>query len=202
MNHELFTKCFRKHMTKDELDEKLQQIYNGITSVQSKIQITDTEYQFDVRNNPFFYQPNTSHILEASTPNIDKFKTVQDNIPSNVHFNPWVMSVYIISGEPDRGITIGEWTLYSLKQTIERLISLRQEHSSINWTDLGHRYMGLGHIEVLRMDINTGELFIQPDGGSNGYDRIAYWEQYKNQKIDKSDTIEFLDFVQKYTTIE
>jgi hypothetical protein len=202
MNHELFAKCFRKNMSKDELDEKLQQIYNGINSVQSKIKITDTEYQFDVRNNPFFYQPNTSHILEASIPNIDKFKTVQNDIPSNVQFNPWVMAVYIISGEPDRGITIGEWTLYSLKQTIERLLSLRQEHSTITWTDLGYRYMGLGHIEVLRMDIITGELFIQPDGGSNGYDRIAYWMLYKNQKIDISDTIEFLDFVEKYTTIE
>ena len=202
MNHELFTKCFRKNMAKDEMNDKLQQIYNGINSVQSKIQITDTEYQFDVRNNPFFYQPNTSRILEASIPNIDKFKTVQDNLPSNVYFNPWVMAVYILSGEPDRGITIGEWTLYSLKQTIERLLSLRQENSTISWTDLGHRYMGLGHIEVLRMDINTGDLFIKPDGGSNGYDRIAYWEQYKNQKIDKSDTIEFLEFVEKYTAIE
>jgi hypothetical protein len=202
MNHELFAKCFRNNMSKDELDEKLQQIYNGINSVQSKIKITDKEYQFDVRNNPFFYQPNTSHILEASIPNIDKFKTVQDDIPSNVQFNPWVMSVYIISGEPDRGITIGEWTLYSLKQTIERLLSLRQEHSTITWTDLGHRYMGLGHIEVLRMDISTGELFIQHDGGSNGYDRMAYWEQYKNQKIDKSHIIEFVDFVEKFTTIE
>jgi len=202
MNHELFAKCFRKQMTNDELDEKLQQIYNGINSVQSKIKITDKEYQFDVRNNPFFYQPNTSHILEASIPNIDKFKIVQDDIPSNVQFNPWVMAVYIISGEPDRGITIGEWTLYSLKQTIERLLSLRQEHSTITWTDLGHRYMGLGHIEVLRMDISTGELFIQHDGGSNGYDRMAYWEQYKNQKIDKSHIIEFVDFVEKFTTIE
>jgi hypothetical protein len=201
MNDELFKNCFRKHMLKDELDEKLQQIYNGINAVQSKIQITDKEYQFDVRNNPFFYQPNTSHILEASILNIDKFKTVQEDIPPNVQFNPWIMAVYIISGEPDRGITIGEWTLYSLKQTIERLLSLSQEHSTITWTDIGHRYMGLGHIEVLRMDITTGELFIQPDGGSNGYVRIAYWEQYKNQKIDKSDTIEFLDFVQKYTTI-
>jgi hypothetical protein len=189
-------------MSKDELDEKLQQIYNGINSVQSRIQITDKEYQFDVRNNPFFYQPNTSHILETSIPNIDKFKTVQDDIPSYVQFNPWVMAVYIISGEPDRGITIGEWTLYSLKQTIERLLSLREEHSTITWTDLGHRYMGLGHIEVLRMDISTGQLFIQHDGGSNGYDRMAYWEQYKNQKIDISDTIEFVDFVEKFTTIE
>ena len=199
---DLFTKCFRTNMTKDELVEKLQLISNDIASVQSKIRITDTEYEFDVRNNPFFYKPHASHVLEVPNPNINKFKEFQDTLPSNVQLNPWVMMVYVMSGEPDRGITLGEWTLYSFKQTIERLLSLREEHTTITWTDIGHRYMGLGHIEVLRMDINTGELFIQHDGGSNGYDRLAYWEQYKNQKIEKSDTIEFINFVEKFSTIE
>jgi hypothetical protein len=204
MNNELFIKCFRKDMVKDELDEKLDQIYNSIKKVQSKIRITDTEYEFDVRINPFFYKPIVSHIMESSIQNInlDNFKSVQNNLPPNVIINPWVMTVYILSSEPNRGLTIGEWTLYSLKQMIERLLSIHEEHPYITWTDLGHRYMGLGHIEVLRMDLYTGDLFIQPDGGSNGYDRLAYWEQYKNQKIDKSHTIEFIDFIEKYTTIE
>jgi hypothetical protein len=55
--------------------------------------------------------------------------------------------------------------------------------------------MGLGHIEVLRMDIENGDLFIQPDGGSNGYERFDYWEQYKTQKIKKEQTIDFKQFV-------
>ena len=71
MNNELFIKCFRKDMVKDELDEKLDQIYNSIKKVQSKIRITDTEYEFDVRINPFFYKPIVSHIMESSIQNIN-----------------------------------------------------------------------------------------------------------------------------------
>jgi hypothetical protein len=123
------------------------------------IKITEQEYIFDVKNNPFF--------------------------------------TYVLSGSPNRAITIREWTLYSLNQTIKNIMQLTEENSTITWTNIGHRYMGLGHVEVLRMDIESGDLFIQPDGGSNGYERVDYWEMYKNQKINKEQTIDFTTFVSK-----
>ncbi len=54
------------------------------------------------------------------------------------------------------------------------------------WIDIGLVYRGLGHVLTLRMDIRNGELFMQPDGGSNGWDREAYYNKYIDQEPDKS----------------
>jgi hypothetical protein len=55
--------------------------------------------------------------------------------------------------------------------------------------------MGLGYYQALRMNINNGKLFIQMDGGSNDWDRMSYWEQYKNQQINDSNYTEFTELI-------
>lgn len=161
------------------------------------IKITEQEYIFDVMNNPFFIQPETVNIDMHAHPNLDLYISSLNKLDTPVVFNQWLMMTYVLSGSPNRAITIREWTLYSLNQTIKNILQLKEENSTITWTNIGHRYMGLGHVEVLRMDIESGDLFIQPDGGSNGYERADYWEMYKNQKISKEQTIDFTTFVSK-----
>jgi hypothetical protein len=161
------------------------------------IKITEQEYIFDVKNNPFFIQPKTVAIDIHAHPNLDLYVSSLNKLDTLVVFNQWLMMTYVLSGSPNRAIAIREWTLYSLNQTIKNIMQLTEENSTITWTNIGHRYMGLGHVEVLRMDIESGDLFIQPDGGSNGYERVDYWEMYKNQKINKEQTIDFTTFVSK-----
>ena len=66
-----------------------------------------------------------------------------------------------------------------------------EEPNITKWLTLGHSYMGLGHYKALRMDITNGRLFIQNDGGSNDYDRIAHWDAYKNQQLPESGYLTF-----------
>ena len=170
-------------------------IIERFDELKNRIQISGGEYKFNVLDNPFFLQPTSVNISNDQTPDLDEFQKVYDNLPSDIVFNPWIMMAFLFSGSPNRAIIIKDWTIFSLSQAIERILDRKKEHPEITWTDLGHRYMGLGHIQVLRMDLESGSLFTQYDGGSNGYDREAYWEQYKDQKVSKSDTIEFIQFI-------
>jgi hypothetical protein len=170
-------------------------IIERFDELKNRIQISGGEYKFNVLDNPFFLQPTSVNIPNAQTPDLDEFQKVYDNLPSDIVFNPWIMMAYLFSGSPNRAIIIKDWTIFSLSQAIERIIDRKKEHPEITWTDLGHRYMGMGHIQVLRMDLESGSLFTQYDGGSNCYDRDAYWKQYKDQKVSKSDTIEFIQFI-------
>ena len=173
----------------------LNHIIERFDELKNHIKISGAEYEFNVLANPFFIQPQSVNIPNAQTPDLDEFQAIYDNLPSDIVFNPWIMMAFLFSGSPNRAIIIKDWTIFSLSQAIERILDRKREHPEITWTDLGHRYMGLGHIQVLRMDLESGSLFTQYDGGSNGYDRDAYWEQYKDQKVSKSDTIEFIQFV-------
>ena len=174
---------------------KLEQMKLELLKFSHKIKITEKKYRFDAIDNPFFIQPRTVILNNMIHPNLDLYITLLHSLDKPRVFNQWIMLTYILVGDPELGITIGDWTLYSFNQTIEYSKKLKDENSKITWTNLGHRYMGLGHIEVLRMDIENGDLFIQPDGGSNGYERLDYWNLYLHQKINKEQTIDFQNFV-------
>ena len=176
-------------------NNSIEQIKLDFSELSDKIKITEKQYTFDAMNNPFFIQPKTVNIHNIVNPNLDLYITLLNSLDTPIQFNQLIMMTYILAGNPDIGITIGDWTLYSFNQMIEYIKKLKSENSKITWTNLGHRYIGLGHIEVLRMDIENGDLFIQPDGGSNGYDRLYYWNLYLHQKINKDQTIEFKKFV-------
>ena len=64
----------------------------------------------------------------------------------------------------------------SLKQCMERYNEFCKEGQK-DVFDIGYRYMGLGHIEMISCDLKTHLLFYRPDGGSNGYDR---YDNYQN----------------------
>ena len=173
---------FGKSLDKNSIE----QMKSDFSEFSDKIKITEKKYTFDAMNNPFFMQPRTVSINNIVNPNLDLYITLLNSLDKPIVFNQWIMLTYILVGNPDSGITIGDWTLYSFNQSIEYIKELKDENSKITWTNLGHRYIGLGHIEVLRMDIENGDLFIQPDGGSNGYDRQYYWELYLHQKINST----------------
>ena len=43
--------------------------------------------------------------------------------------------------------------------------------------DIGFRYMGMGHIEIISCDLESHLLFFHPGGGSNGWDRESNFNE-------------------------
>jgi hypothetical protein len=147
---------------------------------------------FDASTNPFF-QPAQSTSLETplnvSVYNYDDFfdifKTYKD-----VNFNKALLLLYIYTGSVQKQIiTQNGWTLFSIEQIFDRYQNDKERYQNDKerlWIDIGLVYQGLGHVLTLRMDIRNGELFMQPDGGSNGYEREMYYNKYVEQVPNKS----------------
>ena len=110
------------------------------------------------------------------TGNIKKFvmdfKQI-DGIPHRLNRN--IALIYNIIGNSKKELYIGEWTILSLEKASERYEAFCKDGQK-NVFDIGYRYMGMGHVEVVSCDLETHLLFYRPDGGSNGYDREANYK--------------------------
>ena len=135
---------------------------------------------FDASTNPFF-QPVEGIPLDTS-PNVstndyDDFFDIFNEY-KNINFNKALLLLYIYTGSVQKQIvTENGWTLFSIEQIFDRY----KNNQDRLWIDIGLVYCGLGHVLTLRMDIRNGELFMQPDGGSNGYERDMYYHKYIDQ---------------------
>lgn len=138
-----------------------------------------------VRDTVFFQNSATHQFEEGNTPLPKKYITFMNKYK----FPTKLKLFWIILGNPDDEIKGTGFTLMSLKQIAHD----KDKYSG--FIDIGVKYMGMGHIIVLFIDKETGQLFIRCDGGSNGYDREAYWKYYQDKKPS-------IDFSNKVLTIE
>jgi hypothetical protein len=143
---------------------------------------TDSEV-FDASTNPFF-QPAKNIPLDINVSKYD-YGDFFDifNTYKNVNFNKSLLLLYIYTGSIKKQIiTQNGWTLFSIEQIFDRY----KNNQDKLWIDIGLVYCGLGHVLTLRMDIRNGEFFMQPDGGSNGYECEMYYHKYIDQVPNKS----------------
>ena len=84
---------------------------------------------------------------------------------------------YEVVGNPKREVYINEWTIMSLDESIKRYNELCSKGQK-NVFDIGYRYLGMGHIEMLSCNLYNHLLFMRRDGGSSGIDR-----EYNYQKL-------------------
>lgn len=84
---------------------------------------------------------------------------------------------YEVLGNPKREFYINEWTIMSLDEALERYKELCKNGQK-NVFDIGYRYLGMGHIEMLSCNLYNHLLFFRRDGGSSGIDR-----EYNYQKL-------------------
>ena len=150
----------------DKLIKKKQLELNKLLCILQKAYIsTDNHISHKV---PFF-----THSLNKIKFDLGN-KTLNKDIPDSLNRN--IKLIYQLLGDNDKEIYIGEWTLMSINEAI-KIYKDYCENNQKNIFDIGYRYMGLGHIEVISCDLNSHLLFYRPDGGSNGYDREY---NYKN----------------------
>jgi len=201
-----FASLFGDISNPDALHIKILELDSLIHPYMLKLKKSTNSEVFDASTNPFF-QPAQSTSLETplnvSVYNYDDFfdifKTYKD-----VNFNKALLLLYIYTGSVQKQIiTQNGWTLFSIEQIFDRYKNDKDRYKNDKdiykndkdrykndkerlWIDIGIVYQGLGHVLTLRMDIRNGELFMQPDGGSNGYEREMYYNKYVEQVPNKS----------------
>ena len=70
----------------------------------------------------------------------------------------------------------------SLNKCLERYKNLCDNSQELVF-DFAFKYAGMGHIEVLSCDLTNHLLFKRMDGGSNGWEREANYNELLNYKI-------------------
>jgi hypothetical protein len=108
--------------------------------------------------------------------------TTKYNIPDRLNRN--IKLIYELLGDPQREIYIGEWTIMSLQESTNRYKHFC-ENGQKDIFDIGYRYIGMGHINVISCDLKSHLLFYRPDGGSNGYERNDNYQNILQNGADK-----------------
>ena len=135
---------------------------------------------------PFFLSDSSKDFKVGFT----SIPELPDNL--NRHFKIF----YEVIGDPKIEIYIGEWTMMSLDEVLEKYNHYCSEGQK-NVFDIGYRYMGMGHIEVLSCNLYNHLLFYRMDGGSNGWDREANYKDIINFDYQKYEYFYFTDWLKK-----
>ena len=156
-----------------------------------KFKITDEIYVFQTLDKSSFIIPETKEIGIHNFSNYDKILEIAKLSKKQIHFNDYIMMLYLYSNTYLSAFSFGKWTLFSLSQVISHFNYLLSLDPSIEWCCIGYHPSGIGHYYSLRMNINNGKLFIQHDGGSNQKEIEENWQQYKNQDLLSVDYIDY-----------
>ena len=109
----------------------------------------------------FFKTDNNCKLFEIGNDNLPEFPDGLNNS---------VILMYRLMGQLHKEVYLNQWTIMSLDESLQRYKKYCEEGQR-NVFDIGYRYLGLGHIEVVSCDLSTHRLYYRPDGGSNDYDR-------------------------------
>lgn len=167
--------------TNDTLIRKKTEQINKILTVLNKSKISRENYEST--SIPFFFRD-----FDPVSFNINSKSLYNYNIPDSLNRN--VKLIFELLGDTEREIYIGEWTIMSLKECIKRYDHFCKNGQK-NVFDIGYKYMGLGHIQVISCDLKTHLLFYRHDGGSNVHDRNANYQDILKNGPDKYDKFFF-----------
>jgi len=155
----------------DSITKKKIKTINQILDVLNKGTISTNNYTSS--NQPFF--------MKNSTESFKQYNNLKLEIPENLNNN--VKLIYEIFGNAQKEIYLDEWTIMSLEEALKKYKDICEQGQN-NVFDIGFRYLGMGHIEMISCDLKSHLLFYRPDGGSNGWDRINNF----NELIQKGST--------------
>jgi len=109
-------------------------------------------------------------------------------LPDGLNRN--IKTFYETMGNPKREFYINEWTIMSLDEALERYRELCKNGQKTVF-DIGYRYLGMGHIEMLSCNLYNHLLFHRRDGGSSGIEHEYNYQKLLNFDYRKYDYFYF-----------
>mgnify|MGYP001170290852 FL=1 len=138
------------------ISQKTEQI-RKVNNILKNAKLSEDNYQST--SEPFFLG---SHF--------ENFKIDHKSIPELPNgLNRNFKTFYEIVGNSHKEVYINEWTIMSLDESLKRYNELCKNGQK-NVFDIGYRYLGMGHIEMISCNLYNHLLFMRRDGGSSGYD--------------------------------
>lgn len=138
-------------------------------SVSESIDVNKT-----VTQHPFF----VSLAKEGNVINNDNLNQIKDEDKQDLH--PEILKLYEMIGY-DKEYQYKYYTFLSLNEIIKR------KNNYTHIYDIALKYMGLGHVLVISYHLESERFIFRMDGGSNGWDREANYQRYKNFNLTNQD---------------
>ena len=136
------------------IKQKTEQI-KKVHNILKNAKLSSDNYQSS--SEPFFMQEHS-----------ENFKIGYNTIPElPERLNRNFKTFYEYVGNPNKEVYINEWTIMSLDESLKRYKELCS-NGQANVFDIGYRYLGMGHIEMLSCNLYNNLLFYRRDGGSSG----------------------------------
>ena len=151
------------------MKEKKKQI-NSVKDLLKSAKVSSEEY--DSTMEPFFHKD----FNELSF--TEDFKEIPE-LPDSL--NRHIKLLFQIISNPKLEVYLENWTIMSLDKCLERYNNLCDNSQELVF-DFAFQYAGMGHIEMLSCDLTNHLLFKRMDGGSNGWDREANYNELLNYK--------------------
>jgi len=136
---------------------------NKILSILKEAKISTDKH--DSTQEPFFLKGENQDF------EID-FQKIGD-VPEGLNYS--IKLLFEIIGSPDKEIYLGPWTILSFNKCMEDYKQYCKDGQSSVF-DIAFMYLGMGHVKILSCDLYTHLLFYRRDGGSNGWDREANYQ--------------------------
>ena len=136
------------------IKQKTEQI-KKVHNILKNAKLSSDNYQSS--SQPFFIQEHS-----------ENFKIGYNTLPElPERLNRNFKTFYEYVGNPNKEVYINEWTIMSLDESLKRYKELCS-NGQTNVFDIGYRYLGMGHIEMLSCNLYNNLLFYRRDGGSSG----------------------------------
>lgn len=160
---------------------------NRIKLMNSMMETHDTAKQFLIDNcssinnigtsqmSPFYNNRSEAQIttLQEEINASSKLNNKSVEFINKHHFPLELKFIYLIINNEKSEIQLNKgFNFLKLEEIIEN--KDKYEH----FIDIGIKYWGMGHILVLSLTKNTGELFFRTDGGSSGWDTGLNFSYY------------------------
>ena len=149
----------------DKMSQEKQKQLKTILNLLEKSKISEEGYESSEQ--PFFMNGKS----EDFKINYKYIPDLPDSL--NRHFK----MLYQVVGDPEREVYIDGWTIMSLNEAMTQYKEYCSKGQK-NVFNIGYRYAGMGHVEMLSCNLYNHLLFIRMDGGSNGWDR-----EYNYKKV-------------------
>ena len=168
------------------IEEKKKQV-NTVLDFLKKSKMSNENYKSSIE--PFFYNDIESKEFK------ENYKTIPE-LPDALNRHIKILFELISNSEIE--IYINEWTIMSLDECLERYKLLCEENPKNIVFDIGYRYMGMGHVQMISCNLYNHLLFYRMDGGSNGWDREANHKELINFNHQKYNYIYFHQWLSEF----
>jgi hypothetical protein len=164
------------------------------------INLVDTADKGKVLDDPFFRPGQSNETMNTN----ENYHIIEQVIPDLKDTPMDVLYKSLPNSQTE--FVINQWTFFHVDE-IKRLYEYNKKFYSI-----AVMYRGMGHINIIGYIPSTRNFFMRHDGGSNGYDREAYYNEYTsneykpeefpifdNKKVSDSDDLKELKISVQYS---